>query len=658
MRGSLRWLLILAWAGMVVAFPAGMAGAALLWSVAQTVPDGRSIVSYRPPVKSVILSSDGRVIASLYEENREWAPLTTIPKRLQDASIAIEDHRFYSHGAIDPVGTLRALWANVTSRRVAQGGSSITQQLARAVYLDNRRTLLRKLREAILARRIERHISKRRILELYLNQVYYGSGAYGVRAAAKAYFGKRLRELTLAECALIAGLPARPSALSPFRDPDAARARRDVVLDRMSEVRLISREQAAAVKKEPIRLHPRADSRRLKRAPYFVDWALPWLVQQFGEERVYGDGLVIHASINLGAQLAAEEAVRQGLALGQTRGRVTQAALVAIDPRTGHIKAMVGGRDHGESQFNRAVNATGRQPGSAFKPFVYTTALESGYQPETILDDSPVAVPDNGKVWSPGNYDDEFRGPVTLREALINSINVPAIRVAMAVGPQRVVERARALGITSALRAVPSVAIGTSEVTPLELTAAYAAFANGGHRVAPLAILRVEDRDGHVLWRAEPRLERVIAPDIAATMAMLLRDVVLYGTGRSVSGVPNAAGKTGTTQDDRDAWFVGFTPELVTGVWVGNDDHSPMGGRVFGGNVPGPIWAAFTREAVALVRQSGDAVAGREIPSYQAYQEARAAAERRRREAQGEPPPDARVPGREMDHWSGRVPGG
>lgn len=641
------WLWRLASVGMVLAVLGGVALGITLWRLAATLPDPSGLTRYHPPVKSVILSADGQVLASLYVENREWAALGEIPPSLQQATLAIEDHRFYRHHGVDVIGIARALAANLRAGRVTQGGSTLTQQLARNLYLKPERTMERKLRGLILAWRIEKKLSKARILELYLNQVYYGSGAYGVKAAAKVYFGKPMDQLTLAEAALLAGLPARPAALSPFRNRAAALQRRNTVLARMADLKMVTRAQANAAMREEMKLAPEAWARRLRRAPYFVDWIERQLVARFGKEALYGDGLVIYTTINLEMQLAAEEAVRAGLARGQSRGRVEQAALVALDPRTGQIRAMVGGKEYARSQFNRAANARGRQPGSAFKPIVYAAALEHGYTPETILDDSPLELMDNGKPWRPGNYDDEFRGPVTLHQALIQSINVPAIRVGLALGPKRVAHYARTFGLRGPIHPVPSIAIGTSEVTPLEIAAVYAIFANGGKRVKPQGILRVESRDGKVLWAPAGESQQVLPRDTATTMAMLLRDVVLHGTGRAAAGVPNAAGKTGTTQDDRDAWFVGFTPQLVAAVWAGNDDRSPMGGQIFGGTVPAPIWAQFMRRAAPLAAaNTGTTTAV--IPSYRARHAEQQAAEE---EAPTDEDEDAVRPPR-LDPWA------
>ncbi len=603
--------------GIVLGLAGGIAAAAGLWMLAQRVPDARAISRYRPPEKSLVLAADGRVLAGLYGENREWAPIETIPGALRNATIAVEDHRFYSHGGVDPIGVARAVLANIRAGRIVEGGSTITQQLARSLYLNRERTLSRKLGEMILARRIEHRLSKREILELYLNQIYYGSGTYGVKVAARTYFGKRLKDLSLGEAALLAGLPARPSELSPLVDPAAARSRREVVLARMAAQGMITERQARTAAAEPLRLAA-AGARRGKTAPYFVDWVERQVAERFGPEAVYRGGLVVRTSLNYSLQRAAERAVGAGLARAKASGRVGQAALVAVDPYTGYVLAMVGGRDYAASQFNRATNARGRQPGSAFKPILYAAALENGLQPDTLLDDRPVRIEIDGRVWRPANYDDRYRGPVTLYQALVHSINVPAVRVVQTIGADAVVALARRLGITTDLRAVPSIALGTSEVTPLELTAAYAAFINGGRRVAPQAIRRIEDREGNILWEAEePLQEQAISDGVAFTVATMLRDVVLYGTGRAAAGVINAAGKTGTTQRDRDAWFVGFTPEVVAGVWVGNDNGAPMGGHVFGGSVAAPIWAQFMRTAAPAVARAADgSIEANAIPSY------------------------------------------
>lgn len=580
--------------------------AATFYSVSKVIPTHEDIDAWVPKEATLIYSSDGVLLAQVYEENREPVPITEIPKQLQDATVAIEDSRFYMHSGVDLRGIVRALVENVRGGRVMQGGSTLTQQLARNIYLSHRRTVSRKLQEILLAREIERRLSKEEILERYLNQVYYGSGAYGVKAAARTYFGKLPSKLTLAECALIAGLPKKPSGWSPYDDKEAAIRRRNVVLTRMAELGYITREQAAEAKEEKVRLvgiqYGRA---RVKRAPHFVDYVLKQLVDKWGPDEVYRGGLRVETTLNLQMQEAAEKALIREVQRARREGKkVGQGAVVAVDPHTGHIKVMVGSLDYRDPKggmYNRAAQGRGRQPGSAFKPFVYTAAIDSGYSPNFILQDTPISFPDGDKVWAPRNYDGKFRGPVTIRQAVEQSINVPAIRMLQMVGVDRVIAYAQRMGIRSPLERNLSLAIGTSEVTPLELASAYGCFATGGMYAKPMAILRVTGRNDRVMEDHRPSLTRAIPYETARTMADILRGVVSRGTGRRAHVIPGAGGKTGTTQDLRDAWFVGFTKDLSAAVWVGNDDYTPMGPATFGGTTCAPVWVGLMQTALPII---------------------------------------------------------
>jgi penicillin-binding protein 1A len=594
-----RRIALLAAAVLTVAAVAGTGVVVgVIVGLGRHLPDISAI--YTPPGEATrIYARNGELIASLYRENRVVLPLEEIPLQFRQAVIAIEDERFYSHPGVDVRGTVRAVWRNLLARQIVEGGSTITQQLARSLFLTRRRALSRKLAEIVLAVEIERRLTKDEILERYLNEVYFGHGAYGVQMASRIYFGKPARDLTLAESAFLAGLIRAPSAYDPFVDPTPARQRQALVLRRMAALGYITRPQAAAASAEPLRLQPEGNAGLVGvRAPYFISYVLPQLLERYGEETVYTGGLRVYTTLDVALQAEAERAVRRGIEAAQAeRLNVTQGALVALDPQTGHILAMIGGVDFAHSQFNRAWQAR-RQPGSAFKPFVYLAALMAGMPPTTVIVDEPIEYDTPQGIWKPKNYTEEFAGPVRMRQALERSINIPAIRTLEQVGPVRVVRLAQKMGIRSPLRPDLSLALGSSEVTPLELTSAYGVLAALGIRAEPLAILRVEDRLGQVLEEHAPRRELVIPPEYAYVMTDMLKGVITRGTGRGAALGRPLAGKTGTTDDYRNAWFIGYTPYLVTSVWVGNDDNTPMV-QVVGATVPARIWRTFMQVAVA-----------------------------------------------------------
>jgi penicillin-binding protein 1A len=541
---------------------------------------------HRPVV--VVLDRDGREVARRGPQPPAQIALGELPDYLVAAVIAVEDRRFYEHGGVDLRGLARAALENLRAGRVVQGGSTLTQQLAKNTFLDSERTFARKAREMLLAYWIERHYSKDRILELYLNRVYFGAGAWGVEAAARRYFAKSAADVSLGEAALLAGLLKAPSRDSPTSDVARAEARATVVLGVMAETGAITPEQFEAALAAPVRVQARARAEQVV-AGWFVDWVS-------GEARDAAGGgardLVIHTTLDLDAQRSAERAVAEALTGVEDSG-AEQVALVALDG-DGAVRAMVGGRSYTESQFNRAVQAR-RQPGSAFKPFVYAAAIESGLSPWDVRSDAPIALGD----WSPTNYDEEFRGDVELIAALAESVNTVAVRVAEEIGRERIVRLVKRLGMTSRIRPTRSMALGSHEVTPIELTAAYAAFANGGYAVRPYAITRVATPDGETLWRRpEAAGSRGLDARTTRLMNVMLARVVADGTGRAAAlpGRP-AAGKTGTSNDFRDAWFIGFVPGYVAGVWVGADDSSPME-RMTGGALPAHIWRAFMTAAL------------------------------------------------------------
>jgi penicillin-binding protein 1A len=558
---------------------------AAIWAGAHLPPIQSLEIPKRPPTIEIV-GVDGSVLVQRGEMAGANVALKDLPPYLPKAFIAIEDRRFYSHYGVDPLGILRAAVANVLHRGVSQGGSTLTQQLAKNLFLTQERTLLRKLQEAELALWLERKYSKNEILELYLNRVYFGSGAYGVEAAAQRYFGKSARNVTLGEAAMLAGLVKSPSRLAPNRNPEGAEKRAQVVLAAMADAKFISDAQAqAAVAHPPASVKPAgADT-----INYVADWIGEVLDDLVGQVE---ESIVVETTIDPKLQAVAEAAVIDELAAKSVKFNVSQGALVAMSP-DGAVRAMVGGRNYAESQYNRAVTAK-RQPGSAFKPFVYLTAIESGLTPETVRMDAPLDI----KGWRPENYSREYFGPVTLTQALAMSLNTVAVRVGLEVGPKNVVRTAHRLGIASKLEPNASIALGTSEVSLTELVGAYAPFANGGFAASPHVVTRIKTLDGKLLYARQPdQPSQVIEPRNVAMMDRMMEETLISGTARKAE-IPGwtAAGKTGTSQDFRDAWFIGYTANLVTGVWLGNDDNSPTR-KATGGGLPVEVWTRFMRIA-------------------------------------------------------------
>ncbi|MCI6099959.1 MAG: penicillin-binding protein 1A [Selenomonas sp.] len=555
-----------------------------------------------PPASSHIYDTNGNEIANIHaDENREPVKIAQVPKDLQNAFVAVEDNRFYDHMGIDPRGIARAIYANLRGRTVTEGGSTITQQLAKNAYLTQDRTLKRKIQEVFLALQLERQYTKQEILELYLNQIYFGQGAYGVQAAAQTYFGKNVEDLDLDECAMLAGIPKSPNYYSPQNNLQAAQERKATVLDQMAKYGYITETEAAKTKKmEPTIVKPKPKD-TTNQAAYFVDYVTQLMIDKYGADAVYKEGLKIYTTIDMDMQKAAEDAMKNlpNSKVDANGIQQPQGALVAIDPHNGYIKAMVGGR--GTDQFNRATMAE-RQPGSAFKPFVFAAALENKFTPSTVIDDSPMKVGD----WAPQNYNRTFNGKVTLRYVAEQSLNVPTVKIAQKLGIDKPIYYAQEMGISSFVLDGPqndrnlSTALGglTKGVTPLELTSAYGTFANKGVHVDPVAVTKVLDRNGKVLEQAEPKQRSVISEQSAAELTDMLEGVIQKGTGtRAKIGRP-AAGKTGTTSDYHDAWFVGYTPDLVAGVWIGSDNNTSLGG-MSGGLTPAVIWKAFMSKALA-----------------------------------------------------------
>jgi penicillin-binding protein 1A len=606
---------------------------AVLW-LERGLPSPSLLESVQPVVGATVYARDGSVLHSFTRENRVIVPLSDVPPELIEAVVVTEDREFRSHWGVDVWAIVRAALRNARAGHVVQGASTITQQLARSLFLTPEVSLTRKLREALLALRIEQTYSKDRILELYLNQIYFGHGAYGVESAARSFFGKQVSELDLPECALLAGLPKNPSGYSPRQRPERALARRRLVLRMMADQGVITREDAARADTTALGVLPRSDSAGL--GAYFIEEIRRELVGRYGQDALYAGGLRIHTTLDPDLQAAAERTVedrlsrlerdyRYAVKRGDTTGAGTasseatpyvQGAVVALDASTGGILAMVGGRDFRESEFNRATQAP-RQPGSGFKPFVYTAAIDRGYTPADTILDAPLVVPGAGPPrlvrtrdgvseeptdWAPENYEPGFQGEVTLRYALKQSINLPTVRLCMGVGPETVVQYARQMGISTKLKPVYSLALGSCEVKLLDITEAYATLANQGIRMEPYAIESVEDENGRVLERHESASREVLSPETAYIVTNMLESVLTNGTGwaaRAWGFDHPAAGKTGTTNDCTDAWFVGYTTRVVCGTWVGFDDRRSLGNGMTGAVAALPIWTEFMKAAHA-----------------------------------------------------------
>lgn len=526
-----------------------------------------------------IFDINGRLISKLFEENRIVVSINNISPYIQQAIVANEDSRFYSHFGVDPVGVMRAMLVNIQSGSLAEGGSTLTQQLAKNMFLTQERTFTRKIKEAILALVIERKFSKQEILQAYLNQVYFGEGAYGVEAAAQVYFGKHASELSLGESAMLAGLPRGPNIYSPYIDLKAALERRDTVLAGMVKAEYITKDQANLARTEPLVLAGK--KKRSVQASYFLDYLSNELVGRYGANRVYKGGLKVYTTLDIDIQQAAETV------LGQYQG-----AVVAIDPRNGYVRAMVGGKNYEESQLNRAV-AEARQPGSAFKPFVYAVALNQGLAANSIIVDEPINI----SGYAPQNYDKKYHGPVTLKKALRASINVAAVKLGQQVGIDQVLSLAQSMGITTIVPQDNNLATSlgglTNGVNLLELSTAYTAFANGGIVSRPVSIVKVLDENGQVLEENHPVQYSVLKPEIAYILTDMLKGVIENGTGVTAAIGREAAGKTGTTDNYETAWFIGYTPELLVGIYVGNDDRKPVG---ISGTEVAALWGAMMKK--------------------------------------------------------------
>jgi penicillin-binding protein 1A len=589
---------------LVVFVGAALAGSSLLYYILlKELPSIAALKDYRPSITTRVYADNGELIDEFFLEDRKVIKYEEIPKIVIQAFIAAEDARFFQHKGFDMQSMSRAFFKNIEAGRIVQGGSTITQQVAKVLYLSPEKSYMRKIKEALLAYKIDKYLTKEEIITLYLNHIYLGHGTYGIEAASQGYFGKSARDLSLAEAALLAGLPKAPSSYSPYLHPDRAYQRQAYVLSRMQEDKYISKaEKDLAV---ATKLRFRSIKPKDKIAPYFIENVRRYVQEKFGTDVLYREGLEVYTTLNIQMQKAARDAVEQGLKEIEARENfeqgLVQGALFAMDPKSGAIRSMVGGRDFNRSEFNRATQSR-RQPGSAFKPIIYTAAFDKGMTPSTVIVDSPIVYPDPSRpdgVWKPKNFDEKFLGPTTLHNALVHSRNIITIKVLEEIGIDYATAYAANMGITSPISRNLSIALGTSGVTLQELVRAYGVLANEGKRVQPFFIKKIVDRTGHVFEEVQPKVEQVIDPRIAFMTSHVMQDVVESGTGQRVKrlGRP-VAGKTGTTDDTRDAWFLGFTPTLVAGVWVGFDQERPLGRQEVGGRAAAPIWLYFAEKAL------------------------------------------------------------
>ncbi len=608
--------------GLALVCVIGIGTAAIQW-FSRDLPSMERLEMIEPSLKTRILARDSTVVKEFYEQNRIYVPLDEIPVLVQKTFLAVEDRRFYQHSGIDMQRLFVTIWRDLIHWSRAQGASTITQQISTDLFLNKKeQTFPRKIREALLAFKIERTYSKDEILEMYLNQIYFGEGTYGIEAASRKFFGKSVRDIGLNQMALLAGLPKNPGGYNPFAYPERAARRVSLVLGAMEEFGVITEAQRDSLRDRSLDLVKKVSDNQ-DFAGYFAEQIRIVLEEKYGARSVYRDGYTVYTTLDAKLQRAAERNLERWLreietAYGfkLTRARFEaaaargeklapeylQGALVAIDPRSGHILAMIGGRDFRETQYNRAIQAP-RQPGSAFKPFVYISALENGYNPSDIILDTPLVVElPNGDVYKPRNYDRKFHGAITLREALSRSINIPSIKLIQALGPPSVIGVAKRMGIKSRLQNVLSLALGASEVTLLDLASAYGVLAAEGMRAEPMSILRIEDRNGNTVEEYREFHEEALPPDVSYMITDMLESVIdeVNGTAWAVRSrgldIP-VAGKTGTTDEYTDAWFIGYTPEIVIGVWTGYDERKSIGDGMTGARVALPIWIETMKAA-------------------------------------------------------------
>jgi penicillin-binding protein 1A len=569
------------------------------------IPDVKQLESYRPKSSTRLYADDGTLFAELYVEKRVPIPLTEMPRHLRLAFVAIEDVRFYNHFGVDIRGIGRAFVRNVMKKGISEGASTITQQLARNLYLTPQKTYKRKIEEAILAIQIERTYSKDEILNMYLNLIYLGEGSHGVEAAAYTYFHKKAKDLTLEESAMLAALTKSPSRLSPYKNAARTVERRNLVLKKMYEAGFIDKASYAQAVHTTLAIAPFKAYE--KKTGYFTEY-VKQVLEEYVEhaQDVFTSGFNVKTTMNLKMVQYAYEAIEKGIEAYRKRHpgaqEMPEVALVAMEVRTGELKVIVGGKDFSQSPYNRAVQAK-RQPGSSFKPIIYLTALEQGFTPDSILRDSPLSYtnPYTGVGWSPKNYRNEYHGDVTMRKALELSLNTATVRLLESVGLDNVIDMAKQLHITSKFEPNLSLALGTTEVAPIELASAYATFARGGAYIQPVSVRAITTMDGEERYREEAVEEPIVAPDVAYTLVDIMKGVIKQGTGRAAAKMPYyLAGKTGTTDDFRDAWFIGFSPNLLCAVWVGFDKKTNLGAKEAGGTAALPIWIDFMTKALPM----------------------------------------------------------
>jgi len=564
------------------------------------IPNLKSIQDYQPKMATLLLDRDNRVVKRIFEENRRVIPLESMPRLLPQAFVAAEDSRFYEHPGVDIWSIFRALFHNIRAGTKAQGASTITQQVTRSLLLSRKKLYSRKIKEAILAYRIDSVMSKEEILYIYLNQIYLGEGTYGVEAAAETYFNTRVHELTLGQIALLAGLPQAPSRYSPFKDLELTRKRQAYVLNRMAEDGYITPEEARKAFEEPLALS-QAQNKNYA-GEYYYQQVMNYVKAKYGEKLLTTGGLTINTCMDYLLQQDAQAAVRRGLArraAEQNRDSIPQAAMVVMETGSGRVRAVVGGADFAASQFDRAIQAR-RQPGSSFKPIIFAAAIEKGFSSHSILVDEPLSLVGSkrGEPWEPKNFDNLYYGAIPLQTGLVYSRNIIAIKLLQEVGIKRVVSLAKNLGITSRMKQDLTLALGSSEVSLFEMTGAYTAFANKGNYTPPVLIDKIIDRNGKIMEKNQPRKIRVMSENTALQMDLMLQQVIQQGTGKQARGLKGvAAGKTGTTDSYMDAWFIGYTKDFVTGVWVGYDRNMSLGKNGSGGHIAAPIWLDFMKRA-------------------------------------------------------------
>lgn len=571
--------------GLIISIAFMLAGYAAIKIYLNDLEPIPNLANYNRNIVTQVLASDSRIIKTFQAYNYEHVSIEEIPQYLKDAIISTEDKNFYRHDGYDIWGIARSVLVNIVNKKASQGASTITQQLARVLFLSNEKTITRKLKEIQIAARIEKSVSKDKILEMYLNNVYLGSGAYGVGAAASTYFNKPLSELTIAECALIAGLPQAPSVYSPYRNMKLAEKRRNKVLKRMYIMKTINKKQYETSVKEPITLCKKPSLSNTNIAPYFIDYVLKELDELgFDENEITQGGYKITTTLDFDAQVAANESIEKNMKAWHMTKPKQNAALFTFSPMNGAIIAYCGGKNYAESQYDRVTQAI-RPPGSAFKPIVYTTAVHKGWMPIDLIEDSQITIGD----WTPRNYGDKYRGKMPLYKALAISSNVIAVKLIENTGIGPVIDMAKALGITTPLTHDYTISLGSNGVKLYDMVVVYGNFANGGYRVKPYSIEKIETQRGKVIYQAErTKIQKVLDKDTAGIMTAMLRRVITEGTGRGANIGKPMGGKTGTTNENKDAWFIGYTPDLVTGVFVGNDDNTSTG--LTGGTLPARIW--------------------------------------------------------------------